>query len=102
MVFPSGRRETKRHAPPVRRSTSQTSSDQPVGPYQHRTSSGFVHASKTRLGGASKTRVMRTSRSEGVVMVSAPSVSMAIASACGTGPLLTVGLHLIQQAVEAL
>src|SRR6267154_4430016 len=65
MSLPSGPRKTQRHAPPTFRSASETTSDQPLGPNQRLSSSGLVKASKTRRRGASKTRVITTSRSVG-------------------------------------
>src|SRR6185369_6220213 len=77
MTFPFGFRETNRHLPPTRRSISQTSIVQPVGPYQRFRSSGLVRASKTRLGGASKSRLNITSRSVGVDIVNLlPSINL--------------------------
>src|ERR1700690_1870610 len=63
-------RQTKCQEPPGRRSTSQTGIVQPSGPsIQWGRYLGLVQASKTSLRGAWKTRVMRTSRSAGVVTV---------------------------------
>src|ERR1700731_5246823 len=70
--WPPGPRNTERHAPPPLRSISHTASDQPRGPNQRLNSSGLVKASKTRRRGASKTRVITTSRSVGVVTCNVP------------------------------
>src|ERR1700732_988141 len=70
--WPPGPRNTERHAPPTFRSISQTTSDQPRGPNQRLNSSGLVKASKTRRRGTSKTRVITTSRSVGVVTFNVP------------------------------
>src|SRR5437879_149452 len=72
MSLPPGPRNTERQAPPTFRSISQTTSDQPRGPNQRLNSSGLVKASKTRRRGASKTRVITTSRSVGVVTCNVP------------------------------
>src|SRR6266849_10906252 len=72
MSLPSGPRNTERHPPPTFRSISQTASDQPRGPNQRLNSSGLVKAAKTRRRGASKTRVITTSRSVGVVTFNVP------------------------------
>src|SRR5262249_17470583 len=72
MSLPSGPRNTKRKPPPTRRSTSQTTSDQPRGPNQRLSSSGLVNASHTSRRGASKTRVSTISRSVGVVTCKVP------------------------------
>ena len=56
---------------------SHTAKDQPSGPVsQRRTSSGFVNASNTSARGASNTRVMAISRSDGVVMCSVEDMVM--------------------------
>src|ERR1700736_537149 len=70
--LPSGPRSTERHVPSTFRSISQTASDQPRGPNQRLNSSGLVKASKTRRRGASKTRVITTSCSVGVVTFNVP------------------------------
>src|SRR6266571_2265667 len=72
MSLPPGPRNRERQAPPTFRSISQTTSDQPRGPNQRLNSSGLVKASKTRRRGASKTRVITTSRSVGVVTFNVP------------------------------
>src|SRR6266436_6506803 len=72
MLVPSGPRNTQRQAPPAFRSISQTASDQPRGPNQRLNSSGLVKASKIRRRGASKTRVITTSRSVGVATFNVP------------------------------
>jgi hypothetical protein len=70
---PSERRQTKCLAPPGRRSISQTGMVQPFGPsIQCGTCPGLVQASQTSLRGASTTRVMTISRSDGVLNVVAP------------------------------
>jgi len=68
---PSGPRCTIRHAPPGRKSTSQLATSCFLGPHQFDRCSHEVWASNTRSRGASKTRVMTISRSDGVVTVSA-------------------------------
>src|SRR3954462_11728173 len=79
MSVPSGPCTTKRQAPPGRKSIWHTGSVHPLGPNQCGTCSGLVKASQTSLRGASKTRVMTISRSDGVVNVVAPkSVATAI------------------------
>src|SRR5437762_9527160 len=70
--LPSGPRSTKRKPPPTFRSTSQTTKDQPRGPNQRLSSSGFENASKTIWRGASNTRVRTISRSLGVVTFNVP------------------------------
>src|SRR5258706_16002180 len=77
MSLPSGPRNTQRHAPPTFRSASQTTSDQPLGPNQRLSSSGLVNASKTSRRGASKTRVITTSRSVGVETINPPKFFIA-------------------------
>src|SRR6266478_9698601 len=72
MSLPPGPRNTERQAPPTFRSISQTTNDQPRGPNQRLNSSGLVKASKIRRRGASKTRVITTSRSVGVVTFNVP------------------------------
>src|SRR2546422_496012 len=67
---PSERRQTKCHAPPGRRSISQTGMVQPLGPnIQCGGCSGLVQASKTSPRGAATTRVLTNSPSDGVVNV---------------------------------
>src|SRR5712692_786442 len=61
--LPSGDCERTRHAPPGRRSISQESVVKPRGPHHCLMRSGSVQALKTRLRGASKTRVITSSRS---------------------------------------
>src|SRR6266851_6451200 len=95
MSVPSARRQTKCHAPPRRRSISQTGMVQPSGPSIHcGTCLGLVQASKTSRRGASNTRVMTTSWSEGVVKVVGLALSVA-----PMAPLLL--LHLLQVAVQS-
>src|SRR6266511_3782440 len=67
---PSGPRWTIRHAPPGRKSISQLAISYFLGPHQCDMCSHEECASNTRSRGASKTRVMTISRSDGVVMVS--------------------------------
>src|SRR5712691_9434646 len=69
-ISPSGPRCTIRHAPPGRKSISQLTVSYFLGPHQCDMCSHEVCASNTRSRGASKTRVMTISRSEGVVTVS--------------------------------
>src|SRR6185312_8536411 len=54
---------------PTRRSISQVRNFEARGPHQFETCSGFVIASKTTSRGASKSRVMRISVSDGRVTV---------------------------------
>src|SRR5215470_144755 len=76
--LPSSRRQTKRQAPPGRRSTSQIGMVQPSGPsIQCGRCSGLVKASKTSRHGASTTRVITNSRSDGISYVVVP-VSLAM------------------------
>ncbi len=57
---------SKRYLPPARTSASQDSRDTPVdfGAHHRLSSSGLVHASNTMRAGASKVRVMTSSRSD--------------------------------------
>src|SRR5580658_667988 len=65
--------QTKRRPPPGFRFILQTVSRQSSSPYnQCFTSSGLVQASNTRCRGASKTRIIATSRSLGVVTFKVP------------------------------
>src|SRR5271154_1328295 len=65
--------QTKRRPPPGFRFILHTASRQSSGPHSQRfMSSGLVQASKTRCRGASKTRIMATSRSLGVVTFRVP------------------------------
>src|SRR5207249_5731928 len=68
--------KTNRHDPPTLKSPSQTASDQPRGPNHRLSSSHFVNASNTMARGASKTRTIMTSRSDGVVTLSVPVLSI--------------------------
>src|SRR5215472_10569391 len=78
---PSARRHTKCHAPPGRRSISQTGIVHPGGPSIHwGTYLGLVHASKTSRRGALKIRRITTSRSLGVVTCKVAESFMAAAS----------------------
>src|SRR6266542_1968057 len=93
---PLERRQTKRHVPPSRRSISHTGMVQPSGPnIQFGTCSGFVNASKTSLRGASTTRVMTTSRSDGVVNVVVPAL-------LSVAMLLLLFFHALEVLVESL
>src|SRR5207249_7688434 len=84
----------KRKAPPGRTSISQKGVVKPCGPHQRARCSGSVQALKTRRRGASKTRVMTSSRSS--VWVAA----LVLASTCL--PLLFQLVQIILQAVKAL
>src|ERR687892_1622611 len=64
---PSGPRWTTRHEPPGRKSMSQSTTSYFRGPHQFFMCSHELCASNTRSRGASKTRVMTISRSDGVV-----------------------------------
>src|SRR5205807_10117791 len=103
MSWPSGPRNTKRKPPPTRRSTSQTTSDQPRGPNQRLSNSGFVNASQTRRRGASNTRVSTISRSVGVVTFKAPVFFITNPPlGFAVSMVLLFGFQLIKQGVEAL
>src|SRR6266498_1002478 len=67
---PSAPRCTIRHAPPGRKSISQLAISYLLGPHHCDMCSQEVCASNTRSRGASKTRVMTISQSDGVVTVS--------------------------------
>src|SRR5437868_9165330 len=118
---PSGPRKTKRHVPPTLKSPSQIASEKPRGPNQRLSSSHLVNASKTIARGASNTRTILTSRSEGVVTLSVPVLSMreqgwglvdgpwklSVCSSLGRRPycapglrLRVLSLHLLEQKVE--
>src|SRR5712692_391474 len=58
-----------RMAPPGRTSSSQTGFVNPCGPHHGATCFGSVHAVKTRLRGALRTRVKTSSRSAGMVFL---------------------------------
>jgi len=60
--MPVGERMTIRQAPPTRASNSQIGFVKPIGPHHRAMCLGSVHALKTSARGASKTRVMTTSR----------------------------------------
>src|SRR6476619_2587084 len=75
---PSGPLRTYRHEPPGRRSISHTGTDQPRGPNQCGTCAGLVNASNTSCRGASNSRVISISRSDGVVKVVSPIVLVVI------------------------
>src|SRR5688572_26137045 len=100
-MSPSGPRPTKRQAPPTRKSISHTATEclSSRMPHQRRTCSGFVRASKTRWRGASNTRVITMSVSDGVVTL---KVRLFAALLADMGFLLRVpGFHLLQVGVEA-
>src|SRR5438093_12442342 len=61
--MPSGERMQKLKAPPGRTSIVHEGVVKPCGPHHRIRRSGSVQALKTRWGGASKTRVMTSSRS---------------------------------------
>src|SRR5436190_21131700 len=85
----------KRNRPPGRKSSSQEVKVKPRGPHQRTRRSGSVHALKTRWGGASKMRVMTSTR------CSAASAAALLPAAM----FLLLPLQLTQiivQAIEAL
>src|SRR5579871_3837968 len=97
---PSAWRQTKRQAPPGRRSISQTGIVQPSGPSSHcGTCRGSVHAAQTSRRGASNTRVITISRSDGVLKRVRP-ISV-FAATFVLLLLLFLLLHLFEVAVEA-
>src|SRR6266542_3634041 len=83
-ISPSGPRCTIRHAPPGRKSISQLAISYFLGPHQRDMCSHELCASNTRSRGASKTRVMTISWSDGVVTVSAllalPPIALLLSS----------------------
>src|SRR5581483_7025000 len=92
-------RQRKCQAPPGRRSISQTGIVQPSGPSSHcGTCRGSVHAAQTSRRGASNTRAITISRSEGVlnrvrpISVFAATIALLL--------LLFLLLHLFEVAVE--
>src|SRR5437867_3692922 len=92
---PSGPRCTIRHLPPGRKSISQLANSYFLGPHQFDMCSHELCASNTRSRGASKTRVMTISRSDGVVTVSLlPLPPIAL--------LLSSSLELVQVLVETV
>src|SRR5277367_2887411 len=100
--FPSPWRQTKRVAPPTRKSISQTASRQSSGPYNQRfTSSGLLQASKTRCRGASKMRVIVISRSLGVVTFSVPLFFIGALPHCASTFFL-LRFQLLQHAIQPL
>src|SRR5271155_1571079 len=102
LAFPSSWHHTKRAAPPTRRSISQTARRQSSGPYNQRlTSSGLVQASNTRCRGASKTRVIVTSRSLGVVTFSVPLFFIGALPHCASTFFL-LRFQLLQHAIQPL
>src|ERR1700757_84017 len=62
MTLPSGARIERDHAPPGRTSIRPEIGVKPRGPHQRARCSGLVHILKTRWRGASKIRVMTSSR----------------------------------------
>src|SRR6516165_5949896 len=62
MTLPSGARIERDQAPPGRTSIPAEIAIKPRGPHQHARCSGSVHILKTSRRGASKTRVMTSSR----------------------------------------
>src|SRR5438093_5231863 len=70
---PSGPRWTQRYFPPGRKSISQISSEYFRGPHHLSRCSHLLCASKTSSRGASNSRVITISRSDGRVIVSAPT-----------------------------
>src|SRR5712691_3855673 len=89
--MPSGERIERRQAPPERTSISHDSVVKPRGPHQRATWPGSVQALKTIGRGASKTRVMTSSRS--AELVAAPLLS---------ATLLLPDLDLLQEFVQAI
>src|ERR1700680_4640417 len=99
---PSGARWTQRKAPFGRRSISQTESGTPLGSHQCATCSALVQASKTRLRGASKMRVITISRSVGVVTLNVPVFFMGdLFSPLRATTFFPLLLHLFQVVVQA-
>src|SRR5262249_44914614 len=84
----------KRKAPPGRTSISHKGVVKPRGPHHCAKRPGSVQALKTRRRGASKTRVMTTSRSSGWVA--------AFVLASMSLPLLFQLVQIVIQAIEAL
>src|SRR5258706_3778218 len=66
-----------RQAPPTRTSASQTGLVNSFGPHQRARCSGSVHALNTSSRGASKTRVITTSRSIAVSLAGVLGVPLA-------------------------
>src|ERR1700720_3972781 len=94
---PSGARFTQRKAPFGRRSISQTASGTPLGSHQCATCSALVQASKTRLRGASKMRVITISRSVGVLKLNIPVFFMGdLRSSLRASTFFLLLLHLFQ------
>src|SRR5258708_5469459 len=77
----SGPRITSRKAPPGRKSIFHDGSVNPRGPHHRTMCSGSIHILKTSVRGASKTRVMTSSRSFWAVSVlAAMSISLSLQS----------------------
>src|SRR5277367_4105054 len=94
--------QTKRRPPPGFRFILQTVSRQSSSPYNQRfTSSGLVQASKTRWRGASKTRIIATSRSLGVVTFKVPLFFIGALPPCASTFSL-LRFQLTKHAIEAL
>src|SRR5919106_5045321 len=91
---PSGPRCTIRHLPPGRKSYSALMTSYFLGPHQCFMCSPELCASNTRSRGASKTRVIWISVSEGVVTVSLPLSPIVL--------LLSSALEVLQVLVQAL
>src|SRR5271163_2769053 len=102
MSCPSPWLQTKRRPPPGFRFILQTARRQSSGPYNQRfTSSGLVQASKTRWRGASKTRIIATSRSLGVVTFKVPLFFIGALPPCASTFFLLC-FKFLQHAIEAL
>src|SRR5277367_992017 len=102
MSCPSPWPQTKRRPPPGFRFILQTARRQSSGPYNQRfTSSGLVQASKTRWRGASKTRIIATSRSLGVVTFKVPLFFIGALPPCASTFSL-LRFQLTKHAIEAL
>src|SRR5277367_6319182 len=94
--------QTKRRPPPGFRFILQTVSRQSSSPYNQRfTSSGLVQASNTRCRGASKTRIIATSRSLGVVTCKVPLFFIGALPLCASTFFL-LRFKFLQHAIEAL
>src|SRR5271170_6827040 len=102
MSCPSPWLQTKRRPPPGFRFILQTARRQSSVPYNQRfTSSGLVQASKTRWRGASKTRIIATSRSLGVVTFKVPLFFIGALPPCASTFFLLC-FKFLQHAIEAL
>src|SRR5262245_27271576 len=84
---------TQRHFPPTRRSMSATTSEPRPACHQRFTSSGVVHALQTRWRGASNSRVIRISVSDGSVTTAEPLPT-------GVTIALVLPFEFIQQVVQ--